>query len=143
MKRLLGEYGKIIAVAAIGAVLITFLLSGGSGGMLGKLASIRPEIVSLVRNNPEILAAKNYTFSVETVRLSIGASHDFLDFVTEAVDEDGQGLNVRVKEILLPDGTVADTTTPTLTQAGVYEVTYHLENSNGVRAEKIYRFLAG
>ena len=94
MKRLLGEYGKIIAAAVIGAVLIAFLLSGGNGGMLGKLASIRPETVSRAGNDPEIMAAKNYTFTVETARLLLGTSQDFLNFVTAAVDEDGHGKSI-------------------------------------------------
>lgn len=156
MKAVIGEYGKIIILAIVLCLLVSFLLGKGDTGFLGMLKAAKP--LETVGHEDSFSAAEAIAsrarpkLEITTEKLRQGIAYNLLDtamFRIKAENEDGEKVDVAVIRIINPnEENITDTTIPehfVPTLAGEYRITYEAKEvylgSTKTRTKE-YRFIA-
>lgn len=156
MKAVIGEYGKLIILAAIFSSMVLFLFGKGEHGFLGILGSAAPKATigteDAFHTASAIASRSAPELSVRVKKLKRGTAYNLLDpvmFEIIAENEDGEKADLSVVKIIDPkeqDVTdEADTEHFVPKLQGAYRITYRASEiflGSEKTKEKEYRFIA-
>lgn len=139
MKGFLGEYGKTLVACLVAVLFIAYFLSN-QGFVAGKsIANITPKEL---QEHQEYDYLKNVsqmqppTLEVRSGRLLVGRVYSAYSYVEAAKDKEGHPLEVKVTGDVDERGNICPT------KAGNYNVTYHVEDSDGRTTTKTITYVA-
>ena len=149
MKSFMAEYGRMIVLSILLAIMFAFLWSRTESGYLGMLSDTKPKLLLKENDNVDDLVQlrprPEPVLSVSVSKLEYQREYDLIhgkEIHASAADADGNSLPVCAINLVAPDGSVLeDDWNPEkfyTDQRGVYEITYQAEeNYQGAYIKKV------